>query len=348
MDDEDYWIDLHRDGTAPESAASLRVSSIENVAPLEQQLGKWPKAAVPEALWPVLFAQPVGEDAAQAPLRTYALLDGAKVDGLAETLEDGNLDHACLFKGDTLEAAGHLAPWLICLDPDDEFTRRLFTASERQWDLWNRRTGIFLRSTCTTQELRDHLRRFTYVQNAAGRRIIFRFWDTDCAGALLTAYFHDGLSRLFEKVHSLVVVDGTRATIYQASDAPRRRPFQLSQAGTQRYLALRQEKLCDQLTSSFAAIPEFHGKDPEMIRADVRRHVSYGVSMGISDGADLFRLALGIALADRSDTMIGEIQAIHASSFATEPERRAAILAHVVLPIEAAKRRAGHPATEAQ
>ncbi|MBL3576326.1 DUF4123 domain-containing protein [Rhodovulum sulfidophilum] len=339
MHDTDYWLDLHGEVARSDDASRLNVHSLQNLNPLDDQFGVWPKVTVPEALEPFLFTNSGEEFSAHTSLKTYALLDAAKIENLIETLENSNLDHACLFRGKALETVGHLGPWLVCLGQNDQFTRRLFTESKQKWGLWGKRPGIFIRSTCRLQELCDHLRRFTYVQTAAGRRMIFRFWDTECAGALLSAYFDSGLFRLFENIHSIIIIDDSRADIYQAPVCQSRKPFRLTHAGTQRYLALRQEKLCDQIAKAFSNIPEFRESAPNAIREAVGYYVSYGVSFGFRDGPDLFRLALGISLTKCPETTMEEVRAIYSNSFLTESERRAAIIAHVAPHIDAAKRR---------
>lgn len=339
MEETDYWLDLHGEAKTPEDATCLGVYSLQNLAPLDDQFGVWPKVTVPKALEPILFADSSEEHFARTSMKTYALLDAAKIDGLIETLENSNLEHVCLFKGKALETAGHLGPWLVCLDKNDKFTQRLFTDSKQQWDLWNKRPGIFIRSTYGLQELCDHFRHFTYVENAAGRRLIFRFWDTECAGALLSAYFEDGLCRVFEKLHSIIVIDDSRADIYQAPGYPSGKPFRLSDTGTQKYLALRQEKLCGQIAKAFSSIPEFRERTLCAIQDGVRRYVNYGVSLGFRDGSDLFQLVLGISLTKNPEATMEEIQAIHSHHSSTEPERRAAIIAYVTPHIDAAKLR---------
>ena len=46
-------------------------------------------------------------------VRTYAILDAAKAPGLPELLAASELEHRCLFKGDTYEELKDVAPWIV-------------------------------------------------------------------------------------------------------------------------------------------------------------------------------------------------------------------------------------------
>lgn len=142
-------------------------------------------ADVPRALAEPLFGAPDN-------VHCYALIDGARVSGLAETLETAQLDHACLFL-DGPDGPAPAAPWLVRLRPEGKFTRNLFRQSPLDWHLWGQDSLVLLRSSATIHELLTHFRRFTKVRDERGRMVFFRFWDPLVIALYGTARRHDAI-----------------------------------------------------------------------------------------------------------------------------------------------------------
>ncbi len=156
---------------------SLDLLRLHDLDPLGPQIGIWPKQSVIPALQEALFglAPPGAEDA--APLGSYAILDAAKLANLPETLDSSGLRHRCLFKGAALRDWGHVAPWLVALEPGHRLTRHLFTGGDSGLGLWELAAAMYLRSGARLDELWRHLRKFTRIEDADGRWIYFRFWE---------------------------------------------------------------------------------------------------------------------------------------------------------------------------
>ncbi|WP_312526521.1 DUF4123 domain-containing protein [Paracoccus sp. (in: a-proteobacteria)] len=165
------WPDMV--GSRPEGRFKVELSRIMDITPLDAQLGIWPKQTIPDPLAPLVF----GQDGALKGLHSYALLDGAKIDNLPEELANTALPHRCLFKGAAEADWGHVAPWLVALDPDNRLTRRLFTKGAENFGLWQFGPALFLRSAATLGDLWRHLRKFTRVEDETGNWVYFRFWD---------------------------------------------------------------------------------------------------------------------------------------------------------------------------
>lgn len=155
--------------------------------PLGQQLGVDPKLTIPPELARPLFGEPaplpaerdIAAPAAPPPMRTYALLDAAKVPNLADLIANSGLEHGCLFKGKLAAELGDVAPWLVRLEPQSRFTRNLFTAGKMPGALWDKRPGVLIRSRAAFQPLWGYLRKFTRLQDEAGKWFYFRFWEPD-------------------------------------------------------------------------------------------------------------------------------------------------------------------------
>jgi len=144
-DDSDYWTNTAGAsgascGAAPMSAPLLDIEHTPNVAPLDRQMGVMPPLTVPAELHDSLF----GEGARGAQI--YAILDGAKLEGLRELLEASKLDYACLFQGDAAIELGDVAPYIVRLEDGNRFTRRLFTTGTAPWQVWAKVLPALLRA----------------------------------------------------------------------------------------------------------------------------------------------------------------------------------------------------------
>lgn len=177
--------------------SSLRIAAVENVEPLDRQFGVQPKKTVPEALYDTLLGQPdpsiteiaaAGGDPAAVPaMRTYAILDAAKVMNLPELLAASELKHHCLFKGQSFDELKNVAPWIAQLEKGNEFTRRLFTGPKGINGLWDKEPGIYIRSRASLEDMQRHFRRFTRILDENGSWFYFRFWEAGYAESYFTA-----------------------------------------------------------------------------------------------------------------------------------------------------------------
>jgi hypothetical protein len=160
------------------------VDVIENVIPLDDQLGVAKPLSVPNALKNAVLgpAEPATE--AKVPA-TFAIIDAAKVINLPEILDASELRHACLFDGAAKAEMGSVAPWLVQLTDDHPLTRGLFSRGKGPLQLWDEAPGIFVRSDATFDAVRQHFRKFTKVRDGTGKWYFFRFWEPAFIAGLL-------------------------------------------------------------------------------------------------------------------------------------------------------------------
>jgi hypothetical protein len=173
------------------SGPALEMATVAGIEPLGDQRGIHDKVCVPEALMPILFSQPDptraeiaaagGDAAAVPPMGTFAIVDAAKVRGLAITIGGYGLEHKCLYQGEAYENLRDAAPWIVQLTPDNTFTRNLFTQGEARWHLWDAGAAIFIRSRGTLDGLAKHFRKFTQPRLENGSNLFFRFYDPTAA-----------------------------------------------------------------------------------------------------------------------------------------------------------------------
>lgn len=160
------------------------ITRIDDVEPLDEQIGISPKRSVPVKLQNALFGQLedkaagliVGRD---QPLYTYAILDAAKIPSLAEAIENSGLKHRCLFIREAYASLKDVAPWIVQLEEGNRFVRNLFTRSNAGWHLWDSSPGLYIRSPVSLDELWKHFRKFTRVRDESGKWFYQRFWEPE-------------------------------------------------------------------------------------------------------------------------------------------------------------------------
>ncbi len=197
-EDTDHWTGKSRKaavlsgGAAGKGGmAALDIAVVAGIEPLADQRGIHDKVCVPDALMPILFSQPDpsraeiaaagGGASAVPPMGTFAIVDAAKVRGLALTIAGYGLEHKCLYQGEAYENLRDAAPWIVRLTPDSTFTRNLFTQGEARWHLWDAGAGIFIRSRGSLDALARHFRKFTQPRLENGTNLFFRFYDPAAA-----------------------------------------------------------------------------------------------------------------------------------------------------------------------
>lgn len=217
-DDFDYWVD----GLATERPVveqPVEIKTVTGIMPLDDQLGIDVPKTVPDALHKLFFDQPEANDPqlaltdndpeALSPYRIYAILDAAKIVNLPELLETSGLPHRCLFKGNAYDELKDVAPWIVQLEDGNSFTRNLFTASDAPWHLWDKEPGIYIRSRGTLEDMWNHFRKFTRVQDETGKWFYFRFWEPKVMARYCYEHSHEANQHFtgFVSGNSLVFLD---------------------------------------------------------------------------------------------------------------------------------------------
>lgn len=223
-------------------ADTLSVTTLRGIQPLGDQIGQFPKRTVPAQLTKALFGQPApapdeiedagGDPAKVPPMHSFAVLDAARIVNLVPMLQDSGLEHRCLFTGAALTEAGDAAPWIVRLEPDNRFTRNLFTEGPAPWQIWADGDGMILRARAGLDQIWRHFRRFTRVRDELGNWFYFRFWEPRYAESYFAslAEHPDKLHAWFMtdsgKLDSICIGRGENFTIfaYAGPAMPRGRP----------------------------------------------------------------------------------------------------------------------------
>ncbi len=140
--------------------------------------------AVQRALWPAGAAGSV-----------WAVFDGARDPRIHLALIESRLEVRGLYSGRVPPVVERVAPQLVELLPDHRLTRRWI--DEGLGQAW----GIVMR-VAEPDMLRHHLRKFLRVQDEAGRRLLFRFYDPRVLRTFLPACTADELRAFFGPVQA--------------------------------------------------------------------------------------------------------------------------------------------------
>jgi hypothetical protein len=101
----------------------------------------------------------------------WMIADAARDRRIFRMLLESHFDHSCLYSGPLPPALETAAPYLIQLEFEDRYTRRLIEHA------WGNSWGVFLRSNTRMDKLRRHLRSFLVVRDPKGQSLVFRYYD---------------------------------------------------------------------------------------------------------------------------------------------------------------------------
>jgi hypothetical protein len=138
-------------------------------------------------------------------MNVFAVLDGASIPSLRTTLHQLQPSHVCLYRGDLAPDIAEVAPYLVQLEPDTEFTDQLVV------DGWGKHWGIFLRSTADLNAIRRHLRGLLIVNDPDARPMLFRYYDPRVLQRFLPTCSPEQIGAFFGPADSVLLEneDGT-------------------------------------------------------------------------------------------------------------------------------------------
>lgn len=135
--------------------------------------------------------------------RAYAVLDGAGVPDLPLKIYEMQPRAVCLYRGEIEPDVAEVAPYLVELFPEDDFTEWLLNEQQggKNW-------GIFARSRYSLTEVRKHFRKFLTVYDERGNPMLFRFYDPRVLRKFLPTCDEESLKSLFATVSSYLAETG--------------------------------------------------------------------------------------------------------------------------------------------
>jgi len=131
----------------------------------------------------------------------WMIVDGARDPRIYSSLLSSYLEYSCLYAGDLPHSLEAAAPYLVQLELEDRYTRKLID------DAWGNSWGVFLRCDENMDRLRRHLRKFLRVQDWRGRYLVFRYYDPRVLRAYLPTCSNDEVRTVFGPIKSFYMED---------------------------------------------------------------------------------------------------------------------------------------------
>lgn len=136
-----------------------------------------------------------------ADSNVYAVVDGASSPDLQQALYTHQPEYECLYRGELEPDIAEVAPYLVRLEPEAAFT---------QWVIergWGAHWGVFAVTDVPLDAMRRHFRKFLVVHDAAGRPLLFRYYDPRVLRVYLPTCTAEELATVFGPVHCFVCED---------------------------------------------------------------------------------------------------------------------------------------------
>ncbi len=133
----------------------------------------------------------------------YAVLDAASAPGVLDKLHPSGLAYSAIPEGQLEPGMANMAPYLVALEPDNEFTAWLLGEG------WGKHAAIFITTDAGFFPLRTHLRRLLVAYDEAGNRLYFRFYDPRVLRVYLPTCNPGEIAEFFGPVRAFLGEDET-------------------------------------------------------------------------------------------------------------------------------------------
>jgi hypothetical protein len=141
---------------------------------------------------------------ANESIAAYAIVDGASCPRLRFKLHEMKADYRCLWSGQLEPDIEEVAPYLIALEQDHDFTKWII--KEGFGNHWN----IFMLSELGIEAFRKTVRKLQLVRSPDGRSMLFRFYDPRVMEMILPTCGTEQLLTMFDNVS---------CALYESDDA---------------------------------------------------------------------------------------------------------------------------------
>ena len=138
--------------------------------------------------------------------KVFTIADGAQDKRLYGAVDASRQDRCCLYSVERRWGGQDLpwqllmtAPYLVELDPEEEFTRYVLRNG------WDHHWGIFFRADSGIQKVRRHFRDLLTVRDDKGRKLMFRYYDPRVLRAYLPTCLPSELRQIFGPVDVFIV-----------------------------------------------------------------------------------------------------------------------------------------------
>jgi hypothetical protein len=155
-------------------------------------------ANIEELLWPRGFTRDV-----------WMIVDAARDKQIYPMLVASYMEYSCLYSGQLAPAIERAAPYLVQLEFESSYTRRLL---ERAWgNSW----GVILRCDSSLPRVRRHLRQFLMVRDPRGQQVLFRYYDPRVLRVYLPTCNREELRTVFGPVECYYMEDRNPEDVWE-------------------------------------------------------------------------------------------------------------------------------------
>ena len=144
----------------------------------------------------------------------YAILDGASVPRLRDSLDEHGPEYVCLYRGELEADLADAAPYLVRLEPESPFTAWVFAEG------WGRHWGVFAYAEADLITMRKHFRRFLMVALPDDRRVYFRYYDPRVLAVYLPTCNAEEAATIFGPVAQYAMEGATPGTLLRFAPDP--------------------------------------------------------------------------------------------------------------------------------
>ena len=131
----------------------------------------------------------------------FAVLDGASIPDLRMSLYQHQPEHVCLYRGELEDDIAEVAPYLVQLEKEADFTNWVLTQG------WGEHWGIFALASEPLVEMRQHFRRFLTVYGPEHKPLVFRYYDPRVLRVYLPTCNAEELATVFGPVANFLCED---------------------------------------------------------------------------------------------------------------------------------------------
>jgi hypothetical protein len=137
-------------------------------------------------------------------LKTFLILDAAKMRDRIEEAKRFNGEHECLYKGEAAETLHHVGPWLFSYPQPSIFSDWYLA------NMGNQNWGILIQSTASFKSIYLHLKKFLLIKTEAGEKLYFRFYDPRVLPTFLETADEIQLSTFFGPIDKIILENEQR------------------------------------------------------------------------------------------------------------------------------------------
>ena len=134
-------------------------------------------------------------------LNVFAVLDGASIPDLLQQLYELQPESVCLYRGELEPDMAEVAPYLVKLKQDSDFTDWLIEKG------WGEHWGIYALSHESMSAMRRHFRAFLVVYTPENKPVYFRYYDPRVMRVYLPTCNVEELSKVFGPVEHYLLED---------------------------------------------------------------------------------------------------------------------------------------------